>query len=59
MLDGFIIEEIKRRDDERRRREIDRPSVQVPDPPAPSRPSRQGEEDKPRRGVVIIEDGAG
>ncbi len=55
MLDAFIIEEIKRREEEYRRRESERPRVDLPDEPPPSRPSRQGEEESPPRGVIIIE----
>jgi hypothetical protein len=55
MLDAFIIEEIKRREEERRRRESERPRVDLPEGPVPNRPVRQGEEENPSRGVVIIE----
>ena len=54
MLDAFIIEEIKRRERERERRESERPSVQVPVPP-PDHAPQQSEEDKPQRGVIIID----
>jgi hypothetical protein len=54
MLDAFIIEEIKRREEEHRRRESERPRVDVPDD-APTSPVRQGEEENPPRGVIIIE----
>jgi len=58
MLDAFIIEEIKRR--ERLRQERDRPVAELPLPSPSSedersrRKSDQGE-DKPGRGVVIID----
>ena len=57
MLDAFIIEEIKRR--ERKRQERERPVAELPLPaPAederPRRKTDQGE-DKPGRGVVIID----
>lgn len=55
MLDAFIIEEIKRRDEEHRRRESERPRIEMPDNPPVIIPSRQGEEEAPPRGVVIIE----
>ena len=54
MLDAFIIEEIKRREEaEERRRDESRPRLELPfDPERPLEPS--GEE-KPDRGVVIID----
>ncbi len=54
MLDAFIIEEIKRRDEERRRRESERPRVDPADAPS-RRPSQQSDEETPQRGVIIIE----
>jgi len=54
MLDAFIIEEIRRRERERERRDHDRPSIQVP-LPDPGRAPQQSEEDKPQRGVIIID----
>jgi hypothetical protein len=54
MLDAYIIEEIKRREEERQRRESERPTVQIP-PPEPDRLPQQSEEDKPQRGVIIID----
>ncbi len=55
MLDAFIIEEIKRR--ERLRQERDRPAVELPLPSddAPHRKSDTEDEDKPERGVVVID----
>lgn len=54
MLDAFIIEEIKRREQERERHDSDRPSVHIP-LPEPGRAPQQSEEDKPQRGVIIID----
>jgi hypothetical protein len=54
MLDAFIIEEIKRREQERERQDSDRPSIHIP-APEPARPPHQSEEEKPSRGVVIID----
>ena len=55
MLDAFIIEEIKRREQER---EQHRPRVDLP-LPEPSRPHRQNdkrdEDEGPQRGVIIID----
>ena len=60
MLDAFIIEEIKRR--ERLRKESERPTIQIPLPSdddteeeRPNRRSGDGEEDRPSRGVVVID----
>ena len=56
MLDAFIIEEIKRR--ERSREERERPAVELPLPAPPDRPYRRTETDddeKPQRGVVVID----
>ncbi len=55
MLDAFIIEEIKRREQERQRRQdSERPSIQIP-LPEPDRAPQQSEEEKPQRGVIIID----
>lgn len=55
MLDAFIIEEIRRREQER---EGERPRLDLPIP-EPTRPQRQNErtseEDAPKRGVIIID----
>ena len=56
MLDAFIIEEIKRREQER---EQHRPRLDIP-LPDPTRPHRQNdtsreEDESPQRGVVIID----
>jgi hypothetical protein len=56
MLDAFIIEEIKRR--ERNREDRERPSVPLPLPLPMDRPTRRTEpddEEKPQRGVVVID----
>ncbi len=53
MLDAFIIEEIRRKRREERER-AERPSVQLPLPVFPEVPA-QDEEEKPSRGVVIID----
>jgi len=58
MLDSFIIEEIRRR--ERMRDERNRPVVELPlpSPEEQDRPPRRSEndgEDKPQRGVVVID----
>ncbi|HET7753537.1 MAG TPA: hypothetical protein VFK85_06480 [Anaeromyxobacteraceae bacterium] len=56
MLDAFIIEEIKRRDQQDRRE--DRPVVELPVPSIPPSPSRSDPapgEERPNRGVVIID----
>jgi hypothetical protein len=57
MLDAFIIEEIKRR--ERLRQQHDeRPVAELPLPMPEDRPKRRSDtedDEKPSRGVVIIE----
>jgi hypothetical protein len=54
MLDAFIIEEIKRREqEEERRRDEGRPRLEIPI--EPERPLVPSGEDKPDRGVVIID----
>lgn len=56
MLDAFIIEEIKRR--ERNSEDRERPVVELPLPVPPDRPHRRTEredEEKPPRGVVVID----
>jgi hypothetical protein len=56
MLDAFVIEEIRRRERDR----DDRPSIQIPLPPAPD-PAPDDKRDDgsggPDRGVVIIDYG--
>ncbi|MGZ6163008.1 MAG: hypothetical protein ACXWLS_06745 [Myxococcaceae bacterium] len=58
MLDSFVIDQVKRRD-KRERDERDRPAVELPLPAPDERPVRRSEEDgrdeKPKRGVVIID----
>jgi hypothetical protein len=58
MLDSFLIDQVKRRD-KRERDERDRPAVELPLPAPDERPVRRSEEDgrdeKPKRGVVIID----
>ena len=54
MLDAFVIEEIKRREQERHREE--RPSLDLPVPPAPPAHSDRPEPpEAPGSGVVIID----
>jgi len=60
MLDSFVIDQVGRRD-RRERDERERPAVELP-LPAPDereRPVRRsdedGREDKPKRGVVVID----
>lgn len=57
MLDSFIIEEIRRR--ERMREERNRPVMDLPLPsPDDDRPPRRSDtenEEKPQRGVVVID----
>jgi hypothetical protein len=51
MLDAFIIEELKRRKEERLRRDLNRPVAELPAPDEiPPEPK-----DEPASGVVIID----
>jgi hypothetical protein len=52
MLDAFIIEEIKRREQERRER---RPRLELPIPEPPPRRQDRRQDDQPQRGVLIID----
>jgi hypothetical protein len=55
MLDAFIIEEIRRREQERDSHGS-RPQLPVPEPSRPAQQNEQHEEDDaPQRGVVIID----
>jgi hypothetical protein len=58
MLDPWIIEEIRRREDEQRRRETEnRPVIELPysEPPAQGGGQSRPAEDTPPRGVTIID----
>jgi hypothetical protein len=61
MLPPFIIDQIRRREDEERRRiERDRPRVELPvdayrPAPQPKRDDEEDEQDDPNRGVVILD----
>ena len=58
MLESFVIDQV-RRHERRDRDERDRPAVELPLPAPDERPVRRSEEDgrdeKPKRGVVIID----
>lgn len=57
-LESFVIDQVRRRD-RRERDERDRPAVELPVPAPDERPVRRSDEDgreeKPKRGVVIID----
>ena len=57
-LESFVIDQVRRRD-RRERDERDRPAVELPLPAPDERPVRRSDEDgreeKPKRGVVIID----
>lgn len=58
MLPPFIIEQIRQReDDERRRRSAEQPRLELPldDFPRPREAEEESTEDEPERGVVIID----
>jgi hypothetical protein len=54
MLDAFIIEELKRKEQERNR-ETGQPQPELPVPGHDEGTARQSDDDKPHRGVVIID----
>ena len=58
MLDSFVIDQVSRRD-RRERDERERPAVELPLPAPDERPVRRSDEDgreeKPKRGVVVID----
>ncbi len=56
MLEPWIIDEIRRREEERRRGDRPQLELPVPDPTWPSDQdqNRRDQGDKPERGVVII-----
>ena len=59
MLDSFIIDQARRDQRDREREERDRPAVEFPIPEPDERPVRRsdqdGGEEKPKRGVVVID----
>ena len=54
MLEPYIIEELKRRDAERRH-DDGRPQLELPVPPPPPYERRPEPEERPNGGVVIID----
>ncbi len=57
MLDSFIIEELKRREERERARQ-ERPRLELPvdDRQPPREPAKpDDDDDKPKRGVVVID----
>ena len=58
MLDSFVIDQVSRRD-RRERDERERPAEELPLPVPDERPVRRSDEDgreeKPKRGVVVID----
>ena len=59
MLDAFIIEELKRRERERKQQERARPGLEIPQPAHDdeAEEDRRSEEkqDRPQRGVIVID----
>jgi len=53
MLDAYVIEEIKRR--QQRPERDERPMAELPVPPAPAPGPAESEAERPGRGVVIID----
>ena len=54
MLDAYIIDQIRKRDEERRRI-LERPCIEIPLEPAPLPPNREDEIEKEPSRVVIID----
>jgi hypothetical protein len=58
MLESFVIDQVHRRD-RRERDERERPAVELPVPEPEERPARRSDNDggdeKPKRGVVVID----
>lgn len=55
MLDAFVIEELKRRE-QRQREERERPVIDLPIPEErPKRKSDTEDDEQPQRGVVVID----
>lgn len=56
MLDGFIIEELRRREREKREREGRRPRLEIPRPEPPeARRERPAEDDEEGSSVIVID----
>ena len=56
MIDAFIIEELKRREqEEERRRDSERPYLELPLQEEPLQPSEESTDQKSDRGVLIID----
>lgn len=57
MLPPFIIEQIRQREEEARRKVEERPRLDLPlevYPPSPEQPAKE-EEEQPKRGIVILD----
>ena len=57
MLPPFIIEQIRKREEEERARYDEQPQLDlpIPRPMAPMAPRREERDDEPNRGVIILE----
>ena len=53
MLDAYVIEEIKRR--EQRSERTERPVAELPVPPPPDQRPPEPEPERPNRGVIVID----
>jgi hypothetical protein len=56
MLPPFIIEQIRRREEEQERKQYEQPQLELPISPARPMPSKRREEpEEGQRGVIILE----
>lgn len=56
MLPPFIIEQIRRREEEQRRQRIEQPTLELPIPSSSPMPSRPAKDEEDEHGGVVIVD---
>jgi len=55
MLPPFIIDQIRRREEQERRHEAPSVELPLPSPTAPGRREQRPRDDEPQRGIVVID----
>jgi hypothetical protein len=55
MLPPFIIDQIRRREEQERRHEAPSVELPLPSPMAPGRREQRPRDDEPQRGIVVID----